>query len=267
MNEVENKVVWITGASSGIGEALAYQFAMHGARLVLSSRRQIELERVKAKCKGAKQVEILLLDVTLIEELPARVNEVLQLMGGVDIMVLNAGISQRSLAIDTRLEVYRKIMEINYFSVVQMTLAVLPYFKQKNAGQVIVISSVAGKAGLPVRTAYCSSKHAVEGFFASLRVELWKTAIKILVVRPGAVKTNIAASALKGDGQTNNQKDETIEKGMPAEKCAAAIVSAAALNKKELMVGSVKEKAFYQLNRFTPNLVFDIIKRILPIDK
>lgn len=262
MNQFKNKVVWITGASSGIGEALAYAFAERGVKLVLSARRAEELRRVQAGCKKAAAAEILVLDIANADELPLKAQEVLEKMETIDILVNCAGISQRSLAVDTSPEVYRKIMEVNYFGTVRLSLAVLGHFISKNEGHYVAISSVTGKVGLPLRTAYCAAKHAVEGFFSSLRTETWKTKIKILVVRPGAVRTKIADNALKGDGSKFLKKDPVIETGISPEKCAAAILQAIEQNRKEVVVGSAKERFLFILNRFLPGVTFNIVKKL-----
>ncbi|MDB5245855.1 MAG: hypothetical protein JWQ40_249 [Segetibacter sp.] len=262
MHKFQDTVVWITGASSGIGEALAYGFAKRGAKLVLSARREQELVRVKAGCKDATAVELLTLDMARTDELPLKVEAAIQMMGTIDILVNCAGISQRSFAIDTSMNVYRKIMEVNYFGTIQLSLAVLPHFTTKNKGQFIVISSVTGKVGLPMRTAYSAAKHALEGFFGALRTETWKTNIKILVVRPGAIRTNIADNALKGDGQLFNKKDPIIEKGISPGECADAILRAIDENKNELEVGSAREKFLFTLNRFLPRVTFNIVKKL-----
>lgn len=262
VNDLKEKVVWITGASSGIGEALAYAFAKRGAALVLSARRKDELERVKARCKEASMVEVLPIDITDVEEIKSKVDWVLAKMGSIDVLVSCAGVSQRSLAIDTSINVYRKLMDINYYGTVQLSLAVLPHFIKRNKGHYVAMSSVTGKVGLPMRTAYSAAKHAVEGFFSALRTETWKSDIKILVVRAGAVKTNIAQNALTGDGTAFNKKDEIIENGITAEACANAIIKAVAGNKKELMVGSAKEKFLFVLNRFLPTMAFNFVKKL-----
>lgn len=262
MDDLTGKIAWVTGASSGIGEALAYAFAKRGVKLVLSARREEELLRVKDGCKGAESVIILPMDITETDALQEKLDWVLAKTGKIDLLVLCAGISQRSFAVNTSLDVYRKIMDINYFGTLALTQAVLPHFLKQDKGQFIVMSSVTGKVGLPLRTGYSAAKHAVEGFFSALRTETWKTGIRILVVRAGAVKTNIAQNALIGDGRLYNQKDEVIENGITAEACADAIVKAIVKNRKELMVGSTKEKLLLVINRFLPGVAFNFVKKL-----
>ncbi len=262
MNELSAKVVWITGASSGIGEALAYAFARKGAKLVLSARRADELQRVKAGCKGASIVEAVPVDITDLEEVQSKVQWVIATMGTIHVLVNCAGVSQRSVAVNTSTDVYRRIMDVNYFGTIQLSLAVLPHFIKQNRGHFIAMSSVTGKIGLPLRTAYSAAKHAVEGFFSALRTEIWKTDIKILIVRAGAVKTNIAQNALTGNGSTYAKSDEIIENGITAEVCANAIVDAFMKNRNEVTIGSAKEKALFVINRFLPGVAFNLIKRL-----
>jgi short-subunit dehydrogenase len=263
MKSFINKVVWITGASSGIGEALSYAFAERGATLVLSARRMEELERVKKNC-GSATVELLSLDLANTEELPGKVNWVIEKMGHVDILINNAGVSQRSVASESSMEVYRRIMETNFFGTIQLCKSLLPNYLQKNEGCLVIISSVAGKVGIPLRTAYCASKHALEGFFSALRTETWKTGIRILMVRPGSVKTNIALHALKGDGNAFNKNDPMIDNGLNPAHVANEIIKAISSNKTEVTIASGREKMLLFLNRFVPGMMFNVIKKMAP---
>lgn len=262
MFALRDKVAWITGASSGIGEALAYALADKGATLVLSARHAAELEQVKTNCNSRARVEILLMDMEEPAEIPSKVQWVYDHVGAIDILINCAGISQRSFAGDTSMEVYRKIMEVNYFATIQLSLAVLKKFIEKNEGHIVVISSLTGKIGLPFRTAYVASKHALEGFFSALRTETWRTNIKILVVRPGAVNTRIALNALQGDGSAFNKTDKLIQNGISAKACAQGILKAIEQNKRVLEIGSAKERLLLKLNRFLPKLAFDAVKKL-----
>lgn len=159
------QTVWITGASAGIGEALAVRFAQDSARLVLSARRESELERVAGRCRdaglAANEVLVLPLDVTDWHSLPGAVQTVLDTFGGIDLLVNNAGVSQRSLCKDTDMAVYQKLMDVDVMGQIALTKAVLPHMLEKDAGHLAVTSSVAGKVGAPMRTGYCAAKHAV----------------------------------------------------------------------------------------------------------
>jgi short-subunit dehydrogenase len=260
----QGKVVWITGASSGIGEALTYAFARAGAILILSARNQGELERVKNNCPDPGAVQILPLDLSNPAEIPEKVEWVFRKFGSLEILINNAGISQRSLAVDSSLDMYRKIFEVDFFGTIQLSNSVLQYFIKRDQGQFVLISSVAGVVGLPLRTGYCAAKHALEGFFSSLRTELWKTPIRILVVRPGAVKTGIAKNALTGDGSKYDREDKIIDNGIAKERVASSILKAIEKNKKVIVTSSAREKFLLALNRFMPGLAFDFVKKIAP---
>ena len=199
MSELKNKVVWITGASSGIGQALAFAMAKEGAKLVLSSRRDQELKKVAKKC--ASDVLILPLDLSNSSNFKDLTQQVLEHFGSIDVLINNGGISQRSEAAQTSLEVDRKLMEVNYFGATALTKAVLPIMQQQKSGHLVAISSLSGKFGFFLRSAYSASKFALVGFYESLRLEEEKNNIKVSLVFPGFVQTNISQNALSGDGQ------------------------------------------------------------------
>lgn len=261
MNLFQNKVVWITGASSGIGEALAKAFANEGARLVLSSRRKEELERVKKDLKTAESnVFVLPLDLSDSAKTDELVQQAIAQFGQIDILVNNGGISQRSLAKDTPLAIDRKVMEVNFFGTVALTKSVLPNMLKQKSGHIVVISSVVGKFGFYLRSAYSASKHALEGFFESLRIETYKDNIKVLIVCPGKIHTNISVNAVTGDGGTHNKMDESTEKGLSAEECARQILNGIKTNKEELLIGGAEIRAVY-IKRFFPGLFSRIIRK------
>src|SRR2546423_7358483 len=167
----QQKKIWITGASSGIGEALAHAFHQAGAKLILSARREEELRRIQSKCGGEPQTLILPVDLMKTDELSEKAQLALSMLNGIDILVQNAGITQRSLVRDTNPSVYRTLMDLNYFAPVALTKAVLPSMLEKKSGHFVVISSLVGKFGTPLRSGYSASKHALHGFFDSLRAE------------------------------------------------------------------------------------------------
>jgi short-subunit dehydrogenase len=264
MSTNRNKVVWITGASSGIGEALAQAFAAEGAKIVLSSRRKEELQRVKEQLK-LDDANCLLLpfdlnDTSGVNELT---KQVVSKFGQVDILVNNGGVSQRSLTKDTPLEIDRKIMETNFFGTVALTKSVLPYMLKQKSGNIIVISSVAGKFGFFLRSAYSASKHALHGFFESLRMEVYNDNIKVLIVCPGKIRTNISLNALKEDGAKHNAMDESQEKGLSAEECASQILDALKKNKKEILIGGKETRAVWMKHMF-PTLFTEMIRKQKP---
>jgi dehydrogenase/reductase SDR family protein 7B len=251
MDRFAGKVVWITGASSGIGEALATAFAREGALLVLSSRRADELERVRAGLARTLEHFCLPLDLTQSATFPALTARVLEKFGRVDILVNNGGVSQRALAADI----------LNYFGTVALTKAVLPSLLARGAGHVVVISSVLGYIGMPGRSTYSASKHALHGYFDSLRAELWRTGVKVTLVCPGYVLTKVSANALGAQGATHGVTDATHERGISAERCAEATLRAIARGKEEISVGGFETWAI-PLKRFLPGVFSRVVRKM-----
>lgn len=262
MKEIKNKVVWITGASSGIGEELAYAFAREGAFLVLSARNGEKLNQVREKClQKTSKCWVQVMDLSDVDRLEANVNKVLEQTGKIDCLINNAGRSQRSLAKETPLENDRSIMEINFFGVIALTKLVLPQMLKNKSGHLVVVSSISGKFGFPLRTAYSASKHAIQGYFESLRAELEKENIKVTIVSPGRIKTNISRNALIENGTSYNEMDDGQLKGMLANECASKIVRAIKNEKRELLVGK-KELLMVYIRRFFPALYHKLVTRI-----
>ena len=257
-HNLSGKVVWITGASSGIGEALAHAYAQQGAKLLLSARREDELARVAAACGGA---EILPLDLAETSSLESKVADARARMGHIDVMVHNGGISQRSRAIDTSLDVDERLMRVNYFGAVAITKALLPWMVARKSGQFVVISSLVGVFGTPLRSSYAASKHALHGFFDSLRAEHESDQIRVTIACPGFVKTNISKNALTGDGSLLGSMDRATGKGMDAADCAKRIVRAAEDGQAEVYVGG-REVAGIYAHRFSPSLFARLIGRV-----
>ena len=257
----QNRRVWITGASSGIGEALAVAFHRAGAKLILSARREEELKRVQALCGGETNTRILPMDVTRAEELASKVSEALAMFGGIDILVLNAGVSQRSLVKDTSMTVYRSLMETNYFGPVGLTTAALPSMLANRSGHIVVISSLAGKLSTPLRSGYAASKHSLHGFYDALRAETTRDGIEVTVVCPGFIRTDISIHALRGDGSEHAKMDPGQARGMAADVCAAKILNAVRRHKKEVYIGNADKYSVY-LKRFFPGLYARLIARL-----
>jgi short-subunit dehydrogenase len=256
MAKLQNKVVWITGASSGIGEALAYALAEKGARIILSARRKEELQRVKGNCPASAQPNVLVLplDLTQPETLKLSTDAAIQIFGHIDILINNGGISQRSFAKDTLLDVDRKIMEVNYFGTVALTKHLLPHFLHRKSGHFVTVSSVTGIFGTPYRSGYAASKHALHGFFDSLRAELWKDVkggIAVTMICPGFIQTPITLSAVTGDGTPLGKMDEAQYKGKPADWCARKIIRAIEKRKEEVYIGGI-ETLGVSFKRFFP---------------
>ena len=260
----ENQVVWITGASSGIGEALAKAFAGSGARVVLSARNVAELQRVQTEClaAGAEAGKLLVLplDVLDYDALPAAVAAVNEAFGRIDLLINNAGTSQRSFCLETELQVYRTLFELNVIAQIALTKAVLPVMVEQGSGHILVTASVAGKVGAPLRTGYCAAKHAVMGFFDSLRTEVAHLGIKVTTIVPGFIRTNIGANALTGTGARTGVEDADIEAGMDATECAALILQGIAGGIEEIAVGSGPEMGLLELKRENPTSTFRLLE-------
>ena len=259
----EGQVVWVTGASSGIGAALAEAYAREGARVVLSSRRHSELAEVARRC--GSEAWALPLDLCQPDTFPALVDAVLERWGRIDVVVHNGGVSQRSRVQETRLEVDRRIMEVNYFGAVALTKAVLPSMLRAKRGQFVVISSVMGKIGTPQRSAYAASKHALHGFFDCLRAEVADDGVVVTLVCPGYIRTAVSKNALRGDGSPKNEDDIDIVRGHPADRTADQILDAATQNESEVYVGAFgKERLALLLHRFAPTVLERVVRRATP---
>jgi len=255
------KNIWITGASSGIGEALALAFANQGASLLLSSRRQAELERVHKACAHPDRHRILPLDLEQSQNFPAKVQEAITLMGGIDILVNNAGVSQRGLAADTPPEVERRLLEIGYFGPVFLSKALIPHLSSRGTGRIVVISSVMGYVGTPMRSSYSAAKHALHGYFDSLRAELWGSGVEITLACPGYVRTAVSENALLANGARQGRQDRPKGRGIEASACAAAIVRAVARGRDEVHIGG-GEVWGIRLKRWFPGLFARIVRRM-----
>lgn len=255
-----DQVVWITGASSGIGEALVKAFSRDGAKVALSSRREVELRRVRDECiaAGAHAEDLLLVPLNVVDyaALPGAVQTVLHNFGRIDMLINNAGSSQRSFCLDTDMEVYRNLLELNVLGQIALTKAVLPVMVAQGSGHLLVTSSVSGKVGVPLRTGYCASKHAVMGFFDSLRTEVADLGIKVTTIVPGFIRTNIGVNALTGSGKPTAKQDPDIETGMDAMECAAFILRAIGEGIEEIAVGEGPEMDLLELKRRDPTAVF-----------
>jgi dehydrogenase/reductase SDR family member 7B len=248
-----DKVVWITGASSGIGAALAGAFAAREATLVLSARRGDRLEAMRTSCPYPERHRVLPLDLTDAAALPAAVDSVLRQEGRVDILVNNGGITQRSLVKDTSMEVDRRIMETNYFGAVALTKAVLPSMLARRSGDIVVVSSLIGHFSTPLRSAYAASKHALHGFFDALRAEVHADGLHVMLVCPGFIRTDISLHALTANGSPHAAMDASQSAGLAPEKCAAAILAGLDRRKEEIVVGG-RETRYLLLHRFFPAL-------------
>ncbi|NGP89232.1 SDR family oxidoreductase [Fodinibius halophilus] len=258
----ENKVAWITGASSGIGEALVYALHEKGAKLILSSRRQNVLQNVKDNCRGdTSNIHILPIDLAEAEALPEKARQALDTFGQIDYLFNNGGISQRSKVTETDMEVTRKVMEINFFGSVALTKTVLPSMIDRQTGHIIVTSSVMGKFGTRLRSSYAASKHALHGYFDSLRQEVHKDNIRVSLVCPGYIKTDVTKNALEGDGSKHNQMGKGQQHGMSPTKFAQKLLPKIEAEKEEIYIGGKEIWGIY-LKRLVPTIFNKILRQM-----
>ena len=253
----KDKVVWITGASSGIGEALAKAFAEQGAHIILSGRRIEALEAVAAGI--ATDTMLLPFETTDYDVLPAKIDEARRWKGRVDILVNNAGISQRSLAIDTHPDVHHKIINVDLLAPIWLTQLLLPHMVEAGGGHIIGISSVAGRIGAPLRTAYSAAKHGLIGYMDALRAETQLLHnIHVTNILPGSIKTDVSRNALTKEGVRRGKSDAVIENGLAPEECARQILDAVSNNIPELIIANGPELMMAQLRQSDPEKLFEM---------
>ncbi|WP_333608058.1 SDR family oxidoreductase [Arsukibacterium sp.] len=256
-----NKVIWITGASGGIGEALARELAAAGARLILSARRHSELQRVRDSLNNASSHLLLPLDITDSQAVNSAVQSIQQQVGGLDWLINNAGISQRALIVDTQADTDRRLFEVDYFAQIHLTKQALPLLLADGGGKVVFISSVAGLVGTQYRGSYSAAKAALHLWANSLRAELYEQGLSVATVFPGFVKTNVSHNALTGDGSPLNQLDEAQANAMSAEQFAEKTVKALLNNKNYIVVGGLKERLGALMSRLSPELLYKIVRK------
>jgi short-subunit dehydrogenase len=260
--KIHGNVIWITGASSGIGEALVYEMDKRGAKIIISSRRKEILEQVKSRCQNQDNIKILPLDLEQTHELESKVQKALTLFGEVNILVNNGGLSQRSLAIDTTIDVDERLMRINYIGSVGLTKFILPHMLSRKSGQIVTVSSMVGKFGTPMRSSYSATKHALHGFMDSLRAEVSGSGIVISMVCPGFVATNVSLNALIGDGSKQGIMDNQTKLGIDPKIFALKMADAIESNKREVYIAGFKEKFGLYTSRFIPKLFTKLIEKM-----
>jgi len=261
MADFQNKTVWITGASSGIGEALCRRFDREGARLILSSRNRQELERVRSSLSRRDHI-VLPLDLGVQAEFPDKVKQALAGADRIDILINNGGVSQRSLALETNIEVDKRLFDINFFGAVGLTKALLPAMIARGGGHIVVVSSVTGMYGTPYRSGYAASKHALHGYFDSLRAELHDKNVAVTIICPGFIRTNITMNALTADGTPLKAMDRGTSSGMDADAFAEKMLKAIAREKLQAHIGGRKEIFGIFMKRFFPGIFARMITRI-----
>ncbi len=259
----QNKTVWITGASSGIGEATAYRFAEEGAKVIVTALESDLLENVVAKSKslGAPDAAALPFDLSQLDALEELANRAWDIFGGIDIFYNNAGISQRGTTVETEMSVIYKVMDIDYFAPVIMTKVILPKMIARGGGQLVVTTSIAGLFGFPMRCAYSSAKHALYGFFETIQAENYKDNIRVTIICPGRVQTKISLYALEKDGRQHGKMDAGQAGGVTPQQAANKIVKAVYRKKREVLVGS-KELLMAHIKRFFPGLCASLSRKV-----
>ena len=256
----KDKVIWITGASSGIGKALAVELSKNNCKLILSARRGDVLNEVKKECSNNRNIEVLPFDLADYQNMQEICKEAINYFSKIDILINNGGISQRSLIIDTDISVDKKLMEIDYLGTVALTKALLPHFILNKSGHFVTVTSLMGKFSSPYRSAYCGAKHALHGFFDALRMEHQKDNIKVTIICPGFVNTNIARNALTGDGSIQKQQDEATEQGLSPNVFVKRMIKAIKKEKFEAYIGKSETKGIY-LKRFFPKLLHKMVMK------
>ena len=253
-------VAWITGASSGIGAALARALGKAGAHLVLSGRNRAALEALAAELGG--ETLILPFEVTDQAAMLAAADEAWDWAaarsGGIDMLINNAGISQRSLAVDTTYAVYERIVAVDLLAPIALTQALLPRMVARGSGRIMMISSVAGKVGVPMRTAYCAAKFGLVGYADALRAEVSGAGLAVHVVAPGSVRTDVSRNALTADGSRRGASDRAIDNGLDPDAVAEEILAQVAAGQREIVIATGAEQAMAELRR-TPDALFDQI--------
>uniref|UniRef100_A0A182WKC7 Dehydrogenase/reductase SDR family protein 7-like n=1 Tax=Anopheles minimus TaxID=112268 RepID=A0A182WKC7_9DIPT len=264
---LNGKVVLITGASSGLGEALAHSFYLAGCKVVLAARRKEELERVRKDLLELHATVpthppiILPLDLSDLNSITGKVQSVLEIHGAIDILVNNGGISVRGDALSTSIDVDIRIMLVNYFGTVAITKACLPSMIARKEGRIVCISSVQGKFAIPHRSSYSASKHALQAFCDSLRAEVAKDNIKVTLISPGYINTAISMNALTGSGATYGKMDAATASGASAEDSASGILKAIARDEKDIIMAPFAPRAAYWLRHALPSVYFWVMKK------
>ncbi|MGB2153157.1 MAG: SDR family oxidoreductase [Flavobacteriaceae bacterium] len=255
-----NQVIWITGASSGIGAELAKQYSKQGKLLILSARRDAELKAVKNSCDYPENIKILPLDLKDFDSMEKHVKKAITFFGSIDLLINNGGVSQRSLIAETNFHVYQELININYLGTVALTKALLPHFIEKGKGHFAVVTSVMGKFGSPYRSGYCGAKHALHGFFDVLRMEHQKDNVDVTLICPGFVQTQVTVNALTGTGERLNHDDPGTKNGLDVAYFCRKMIRAIQKKKWEVSFGR-KEKLGVFIKRFSQKLVHAIVIR------
>ena len=261
MTDFTGKTVWITGASSGIGAALAHALSNRGARLILAARAADRLERVRQECKSPDDHLCLVMDLADPASIEAAWNRLQEMPRTVDILINNAGMTQRARVAQTSMDVYRRLLEVNFLAAVDLTKRVLPGMLERGSGQIVAVSSLMGKFASPQRSGYAAAKHALQGFMDALRAEVHDGGIRVLVASPGFVNTDVSRNALRGDGTLHGRMDPSQAAAMSAASCAEQIIAAMTKGRDEVFPGG-KERVGLLLNRLSPALLRRVMRNV-----
>lgn len=261
LHALHDKVVWITGASSGIGKALAQACAAQGAKVVLSARRFDVLEQVRTDLAHPDQHLSVAMDITDEAQVQQAYAQVLAQFARIDWLINNAGLSQRALIAETTMQTERAIMEVDYFSQVFLTKTVLPTLLKQQSGRIAFVSSVAGLLGTQYRASYSAAKAAIHMWANSLRAEVAEQGIQVSVIFPGFVQTNVSFNALNGAGQAQGHQDQAIANGLSAEDFAEQTVKALMQGQEYIVVAGRKEKMGVMLSRLSPSTLYKVIRK------
>lgn len=252
--------IWITGASSGIGEAMSMAFAKRGATIILSGRDKEKLASVKKRCKNSKKHIVIPFDISDAAQAKDAYDSAIAQAGSINWLINNAGVSQRSLIMETDEAVERQIMEIDYFAQTRLTRLVLPEMIAQGGGKIVMISSVAGLLGTQYRGAYGAAKAAIHMWANSLRAELHADGIEVSTIFPGFIQTNISINALTGDGSSQGTMDEATGKGLSATAFAKQVIRALSKDEEYIIVAGNKEKLATRVNRLSPPKLYKLIR-------
>ncbi len=256
------KKIWITGASSGIGEALAYELNSRGYFVVISARTEQALLSVKEKSKFPDKIKILPLDLGEIDQLQSKTDSLISEVGEIDILVNNGGISQRSFAAETKISVDERIMRVNFLGTVALTKALLPHMIKRKSGHIVTVSSMVGKFGTPLRSSYSASKHALQGFMDALRAEVFESGIDVSIICPGYVATDVSKNALTADGSKQNTMDQATANGIEPKEFAKKMANAIEAKKAEAYIAGSKEMFGLYVSRFFPSLFRKLVRKM-----
>ncbi|MFM7027867.1 MAG: SDR family NAD(P)-dependent oxidoreductase [Chakrabartia sp.] len=258
----KDQVFWITGASSGIGAAFARQLTKQGAHVILSGRNIAALEEVAGQC-GLDRCLVLPFETTDYAAIPGLVDQAWAWRGQIDGLINNAGISQRSLALETAFPVYQKVVDVDLLAPIALTQAILPRMVKRKSGRLVFISSVAGKVGSPMRTAYSAAKHGLIGYADALRVETSALGLEVHVIAPGSIRTDVSRNAVLADGSRRGVSDEAIENGMDPDKAVKRMLRAMARGDREILIARGVEQTIVRLRRKSPNKLFDMMEKMM----